>query len=82
MISESLYNIGAQPLDQIMSDNGLSNHVLVEASTEFLTHKVIQKARKGRRLTRRTQEKVVRALNQVSPGQTYRREQIFNYEGS
>jgi len=65
-----------------MADQGLSNHVIVAASTEFLTHKVVQKARKGRRLTRRTQDKIVRALNVASPGGDFTRGQIFNYEGS
>jgi hypothetical protein len=82
MIMESPHNVGTQPLDQIMSDQGLSNHVIVAASTEFLTHKVVQKARKGRRLTRRTQDKIVRALNAVSPGGVFTRGQIFNYDGS
>ena len=82
MIAESPYNIGIQPLDHIMTEAGLSNHALVAVSTEALTHKVIQKARKGRKLTRRTQDKVLRALNLISTDKPYLREQIFNYEGS
>lgn len=82
MIANSSYNTGVQPLDQIMSEKGLTNHALVAASTEFLTHKVVQKARKGRRLTRRAQEKIVRALNHVTPDHSFRCEQIFNYEGT
>jgi hypothetical protein len=80
-MNEKAYNLGAQPLDRLMEEAGLLNHVLVAASGEFLTHKVVQKARKGRRLTRRTQDKVVRALNQAA-ARTYQREHVFNYEGT
>lgn len=71
-----------QPLDRILSESGLSNHAVVDASDEFLTHKVVQKARKGRKLTRRTQDKIVRALNNVLRDHVYERTQIFNYEGT
>jgi len=42
---------------------GLSNHDLVDASPEQLTHKQVQRARKGRRLTLAMMMKVTRALN-------------------
>ena len=42
---------------------GLANHDLVEASTEQLTHKQVQRARKGRRLTLKMMQKLARALN-------------------
>lgn len=54
-------DFGPQPLDRFLEAYGLSNRDLVEASTEQLTHKQVQRARKGRRLTRNMQEKVVRA---------------------
>ena len=54
---------GEQPLDQLMKAWGLSNHDLVEISTEQLTHKQVQKARKGRELTLKMKMKVARALN-------------------
>jgi len=76
------YNLGAQPLDRLMEETGLTNHALVAASGESLTHKVVNKARKGRRLTRRTQEKVVRALHRATGNATWTREAVFNYEGS
>ncbi len=41
---------------------GLANHHLVEISTEQLTHKQVQRARTGRRLTLKMM-KVTRALN-------------------
>lgn len=74
--------VGVQPLDHIMLEHGWENHVLVEASDRFLTHKVVQKARRGRRLTRRAQEKVVHALNRIPGGEVLRRQDIFNYEGT
>jgi hypothetical protein len=54
---------GVQPLDQLMTDWGMSNHDLVDASPEQLNHKQVQKARKGRQLTLHTMQKVTRALN-------------------
>jgi len=54
---------GTQPLDGLMEKWGLSNHELVETSTEQLTHKQVQRARTGRRLTLRMMQKVNRAFN-------------------
>lgn len=47
----------------MMDDWGLTNHDLVEVSTEQLTHKQVQKARSGRRLTLKMMQKVTRAFN-------------------
>ena len=44
-------DLGLQPLDKMMNEWAIDNHQLVEVSTEQLTHKQVQKARKGRRLT-------------------------------
>ncbi|HMP90044.1 MAG TPA: hypothetical protein PJ991_07575 [Kiritimatiellia bacterium] len=76
------YNLGRQPLDAVMTERGLTNHQLVSASGEFLTHKVVGKARKGRRLTRRAQEKIRAALNRTGDQHAYRHEELFNYTGS
>ena len=63
-MSESEGNdLGDQPLDEMMASWGLENHDLVEASTEQLTHKQVQRARKGRRLTLKMMQKVTRAFN-------------------
>ncbi len=56
-------DLGPQPLDQLMTDWALSNHDLVEISTEQLTHKQVQRARNGRRLTLKMMMKVTRAFN-------------------
>jgi hypothetical protein len=74
-------NLGLQPLDRIMIEHAMTNHTLVDASTEMITHKMVQRARKGRRLTKRTQEKVLRALQQAVPQQSYKRSDVFTYVG-
>lgn len=71
---------GSQPLDALMRQHGWNNHELVAHSDEHLTHKVVQKARAGRRLTRRAQEKILRAVNQAA-SKGYRLEELFNYRG-
>lgn len=54
---------GTQPVDQMMDAWGLGNHDLVDASPEQLTHKQVQRARKGRVLTLAMMQKLTRALN-------------------
>lgn len=69
---------GIQPIDALMTKHNLRNHDLVAASTEQLTHKMVAKARKGRRLSRHVQLKVLRALN-AATGQSYTLADLFNY---
>ncbi len=69
---------GPQPLDRIMEECGLKNHDLVAASKDGLTHKQVQKGRKGRRLTRHIQDKIVSAIS-CSTGTTYKVNQLFDY---
>ncbi len=56
-------DLGTQPLAAIMERWHLTNHQLVEDSPEQLTHKQIQRAKAGRRLTLRMMMKVARSLN-------------------
>ena len=56
-------DLGAQPLDTMMDAWAISNNDLVKVSTEQLTYKQIQRARKGRRLTLKMMQKVNRAFN-------------------
>ncbi len=75
---------GVQPVDAILSDDGIENHTLVEVSTEHLTHKMVQKARKGRQLTRNVQNKVLNALNAIRQQrdlEPLRLPDLFNYKG-
>lgn len=80
-------DLGPQPLDEIMQANDLSNHDLVEASTEQLSHKMVARGRKGRRLKRKAQEKIMRALNTHTKAQSpdthrvYTLPDLFNYKG-
>ncbi len=61
--ASSELNYGPQRIDAIMKSWGLENHDLVEVSPEQLTHKQVQKARAGRKLTLKLMQKVSRALN-------------------
>ncbi len=56
-------NLGVQPLDRVMTEHELGNHALVAASTEPMTHKAVQRARKGRRLTKHMKQRMADALN-------------------
>lgn len=81
MNEDDKMDVGIQPLDEIMTKLGLSNHDLVEVSTEQLSHKVVQKGRKGRRLTLNSQTKILNALNKkVKPEAKLTLQKIFNYE--
>lgn len=54
---------GTQPLDDLMDRWGITSRQLVGVSEEQLTHKQVQKARKGRQLTLRMMQKLTRTLN-------------------
>jgi len=71
-------NLGAQPIGRIMAENGLKAHDLVAASTQQITHKMISRACKGRRLTLNTQYKVLGALNSATE-KTYSLGDLFSY---
>lgn len=71
-------NLGVQPIAAVMAELNLSPHDLVLASTEQLTHKMVSRATKGRRLTPNTRGKVIRALEAAS-GRSFSVESLFNY---
>jgi hypothetical protein len=77
--------MGLQPLDAVLEENKLTNSDLVEASTEQLTHKQVQKSRKGRRVTGNIQKKILNALNSIEEGKEsgkkYAVNDLFTYEG-
>ena len=73
-----LDEIKGQPLDMIMEKLSLKNDDLVEASSEQLTHKQVQKARKGRRITPNIKGKIVRALNSLGEKRKYTQKDLFN----
>jgi hypothetical protein len=80
---------GVQPLDDLMARWSLGNHQLVDASDEQLTHKQVQRARKGRQLTLHLMQKLTRALNaaalrklpkeQAPEFAPYLHKHLFNY---
>lgn len=71
-------NLGEQPIGRLLEDLGLDAHDLVTASETPITHKLIARAIKGRRLTAHSMELVRKALCKAS-GSDYTREQLFNY---
>ncbi len=81
-------DLGPQPLDEILSAIGIGNHALVDLSTEQLTHKQVQKARKGRRVSVNIQRKILKAINAravvpgaAEPKRIYELGDLFNYRG-
>lgn len=78
MNADNERNLGEQPIAGIMTEHGLKPHALVVASTEKITHKMVSRACKGRRLTPNVQCKVLNALNKAT-GKNYSLEDIFNY---
>ena len=72
-------DFGVQPLDGVMVSLGLSNADIVEASTEQLTFKMVQKGRKGRRLSPNVQKKILQALKNVRSGEDFEHTDLFSY---
>ena len=77
--------MGVQPLDAVLEARGINNHAVVAAAGgDGLTHKVVQKARKGRQLTARAQKKVLAAVNaagKLKEFPTLKHDEAFNYIG-
>ena len=73
-------DLGEQPIARLMASLALSAHDLVAASSAQLTHKMVRRACKGRRLTLRTQQKVLDALNARTAG-SYGLGDLFDYAG-
>lgn len=66
-------------LDEILTDAGKANHDLVEMLPANLNHKMVQKARLGKKpVPRHTQDLIVEALNLLlQPEVKYRRQDLF-----
>jgi hypothetical protein len=71
-------NMGAQPIADIMAQHNLKPHDVVAASSEQITHKMLSRACKGRRLTPNVQSKILRALN-AATGRHYALSDLFTY---
>ncbi len=71
-------NLGEQPLAKIMAEHGFKSHDLVSNSTEQITHKMVSRGAKGRRLNLKIQYRILNALNKAA-GKEYVLKDIFNY---
>lgn len=71
-------NLGEQPLAKIMTELNLKSHDLVAASDEQMTHKMVTRGMKGRKLTPNVQHKILYALNKIT-GKNYPLSDLFNY---
>ncbi len=71
-------DLGEQPLARRMAERSLRPADLVAASGEQITHKMISRAAKGRRLTPNTMKKVVRAWNGAT-GEARTSGELFDY---
>jgi hypothetical protein len=78
MMTDIERNLGEQPIAAIMESAEIKSHDLVAASTEHITHKMVSRACKGRRLTRNVQHKILRALCKHT-GANYALADLFNY---
>ncbi len=72
-------NLGPQPIAGIMTRLNLKPHDLVAAlPPQQLTHKMVSRACKGRKLTDKSKSKVLNALN-LAAKKNYTLSDLFNY---
>lgn len=71
-------DLGEQPIAGIMKRRGFKPHDLVASSTEQITHKMIARAVRGRRLTPNVKHKILNALTRAT-NKSYSMKDLFNY---
>jgi hypothetical protein len=71
-------DFGEQPIIKIMGECGVKPNDLVRHSTEQVTHKMVNRAAKGRRVTPHVQLKILGALNKATE-KNYSLKDLFNY---
>jgi hypothetical protein len=71
-------NLGEQPLAALLAQRQLTPNDLVRASKAQLTHKLVARAVKGRRLTAHSMKKVLAAFN-AAAGVNLATADLFNY---
>lgn len=71
-------DLGEQPIQKIMQEHALSAHDLVAVSPEPITHKMVARACKGRRLTPNSRNKMIRAL-EMALGKEFKKSDLFTY---
>ncbi len=77
-MDDAARELGIQPISAVMASHNLKAHDVVAASSEQLTHKMVARACKGRRLTEKTKRKVLNGLN-LAVEKEYTLGDIFNY---
>lgn len=78
MSAELERDLGEQPIAALLRELDLKSHNLVAASTEQITHKMVARACKGRRLTPNVKTKIRNALNKAAD-KNYTLAELFNY---
>ena len=78
MSAELERDLGEQPIAALLRELDLKSHNLVAASTEQITHKMVARACKGRRLTPNVKTKIRNALNKAAD-KSYTLADLFNY---
>jgi hypothetical protein len=78
MHTDAERDLGEQPIAEIMAKHELKPTDLVRCSDEQITHKMVSRACKGRRMTPNAQSKILRALNKAT-GNKYALKDVFNY---
>ena len=71
-------DFGEQPIAKIMVEYGLKPNDLVRNSTEQISHKMVARAAKGRRLTPHVQLKILNVLNKTTE-KNYSLKDLFTY---
>ncbi|MFO1530597.1 MAG: hypothetical protein U1F77_12910 [Kiritimatiellia bacterium] len=71
-------DLGEQPIAALLRELELKSHDLVAASTEQITHKMVARACKGRRLTPNVKTKIRNALNKAAD-KNYTLAELFAY---
>ena len=77
-MSVTEHNLGPQPIIDLLDKHKITHHDLVAASTEQITHKMVNRACKGRKLSPRVQLKIRDALNTATE-QAYKLSDLFTY---
>lgn len=75
---EVVRELGEQPLAELLQEHGLTGHDLVVASAKPITHKLIHRAAKGRRLTHHSKLLVLDAYNRAT-GESACLADLFTY---
>ncbi|MCK4999981.1 MAG: hypothetical protein KAS23_10610 [Anaerohalosphaera sp.] len=78
MNNEIARDLGEQPVAEIMQKANLDRHDVVAASPDQITHKMVARACKGRRLTDNSKRKILRAINAATEKEFAMRD-LFNY---